>query len=380
MLFERLPCGRFTVHSRPGLDTASAMSSTARHSARLIQRRYRAILPGSCAWLAAWLLGCGSSTTSPAESSLAGDGAVATAGTTMLGLGGSAGSAVNPTGGVSGAPAAASAGASAGGPSIAGAPAGFDSASYDITVLDNVFCETKRKCCAPLTIQNADVLVVCAPSAGAFEPILKGTLVADRRAIQACTAAYQAAAQTCSAVEIRKACRGFVAATQAIGEPCSMRDAAEGQCKSDMGPVACVPTDQSGAAGVCAAFSHGRAGDSCDASCKANGCEFWFVATRAPVGCFESDGLACSDANTDSKKCQPISKRGQPCFLGTCGAGDVCGTSAPTTSNTTLCMAPALLGEYCGGGCAEGLACIGLTCQPDTLGADSRSCDNRINE
>ena len=181
-------------------------------------------------------------------------------------------------------------------------------------------------------------------------------------------------------VEIRKACRGFVAATQAIGEPCSMRDAAEGQCKSDMGPVACVPTDQSGAAGVCAAFSHGRAGDSCDASCKANGCEFWFVATRAPVGCFESDGLACSDANTDSKKCQPISKRGQPCFLGTCGAGDVCGTSAPTTSNTTLCMAPALLGEYCGGGCAEGLACIGLTCQPDTLGADSRSCDNRINE
>jgi hypothetical protein len=362
------------------------MNSTADDSVAAIRMGHRALSVGSCALLAALLFGCGATTTSPGESSSAGVGTVGSGGTTAHGLAGDAGTVVVAAGGVGGSPSPVSAGAGAlaGGTSSAGAPPGFDLASIDITDLDAAFCETKRGCCAPLTIEHAEVLRVCAPSSGALDLILRGLAVADRQAIQACTAAYRAAAQSCNSLDIQNACRGFVAATQSIGEPCLTLDDAKGQCKGDAdtqaGAIACVPTGQPATVnGVCTKLLHGRAGDLCDASCPAKGCQFWSAYnTSAPVGCFESDGLACGYPKDGARKCQAISKRGEACDLESCAGGDVCGSLGPN-SNSTVCMAPALLDQYCGGGCAEGLACGALTCQPyDTLGADDSSCDNHI--
>jgi hypothetical protein len=72
------------------------------------------------------------------------------------------------------------------------------------------------------------------------------------------------------------------------------------------------------------------------------------IILAAPVGCFESDGLACSYAKDRARRCQAISKRGEACDLESCADGDVCESPGPNV-NSTVCMAPALLDQYCRG-------------------------------
>jgi hypothetical protein len=323
--------------------------------------------------------GCGSSTSSPDAAAGAASGGVDAIGgkTGDHTAGGAAALSGTSGGGMSGA-----SGVAGSGPGTSGS-SGFDPAVLDVDKLTVSYCTTVRKCCAGLPVDEAPVLGFCDPATeGVLNLIIAGKIVGNRTAIAACDAAYKAAAESCSAVGIRKACRDFVVASQQVGELCLTADDARGQCQVDGGTAACVPmtTPATGNIGVCTAVKHGALGEHCDLNCPSNGCDTWALvsAVTAPVGCFEMDGLTCSYPYDGLQTCSPIPQRGQACVVGTCAGGDLC-TTADATGGPLFCQARPSLGEPCTNYCSDGLACIKGTCQPDVLGTDRATCENHIN-
>jgi len=250
--------------------------------------------------------GCGSSSSSPGPVPSAGSGAFDANG----GKGGhdSAGAA-GALPGASGAGGTSGASGFAGFSSSASGSSGFDPAVLDVGELTVTYCATVKKCCGALPVDEAFVKVFCDPSTeGTLNLIIAGKVAGDRAAIAACDAAYKAAAESCSAVEIRKACRDFVAGTQKVGEPCLTSEDARGQCKVEGGTAACAPTSvpAMGNMGVCTEVKRGTLGEHCDLNCPASGCDTWVPLVTAPVGCFEADGLTCSYPHDGRQTCSPV--------------------------------------------------------------------------
>jgi hypothetical protein len=141
-----------------------------------------------------------------------------------------------------------------------------------------------------------------------------------------------------------------------------------GDCaKSANATVICTPSATSGTTHVCVVFSHGKAGDSCQANCTtvpySSGptlvCQYLTSLPTASgtASCFTSDGVYCASNSV----CQPLLAVGSPC-----SNTDVCVDAAYCDTTTNTCLAKIALGAscapagsgFCGGACPAPGICV----------------------
>jgi hypothetical protein len=220
--------------------------------------------------------------------------------------------------------------------------------------LVDAFCAAARTCCAeagqPPAALDACEEAVAGDSLN-FRNVARGTLDVDAGALDACVAAYVAAAGSCAIAGVLDACHGIFKGTIADGAACG--DALE--CDRASGPRVCeiILSQGDGDTGTCVDPGRGALGTACGGDCRENGnCSSTFISTDEvnTTLCFEADGLfcrggeecaeliedgqecpdgqGCSSASTCSGNCTPLGGLGAECFFTPdCAQGFICQSS-----------------------------------------------------
>jgi hypothetical protein len=250
-----------------------------------------------------------------------------------------------------------------------GAAGGFELPEVLVELVD-AFCGTARNCCEdagqPPAALDACELAVSAGNLN-FQNVARGTLTVDEDALQACVAAYVAAADSCVIAGINAACRGVFRGTVADGEACS--DGLE--CDRTDGPRICevILSQGDDAPGTCVDPGRGALGTACGGDCRENSnCSSTFISVDETTTtlCFEEDGLycrggeecsallddgeecpdgvGCSSSSLCSTTCEPLAGLDDPCFFTPdCERGLICQAS--------ICVAAPFADAY---------TCVGL--------------------
>jgi hypothetical protein len=247
-----------------------------------------------------------------------------------------------------------------------GGGGGFGGMSGAATPLVDAFCAAARACCAkdgrppgPLTSCEANAAATL-DAAG----LASGTVRLVGAAFDACVAAYQRAATSCTFAEVTTACRGVFIGTLSAGATCTRVS----ECQRDRGPMVCVLIQQTSGVtptvGTCAAAPRGAKGDPCLGSCpRGTDCSVTLVSgePNPPLAvCHEEDGLACSSYQI----CEPLQPEGGDCIYDeTCGTGNYCLPGCePLLTAGTAC-------QY-NRSCGPGYTCATGACAPAPLATD----------
>jgi hypothetical protein len=271
-------------------------------------------------------------------------------------------------GGAAGSSAGAGGLAGAGGVGGAGGAGGMTGSA---TALVNAFCAAARACCAK-DGRPLDPLASCETNAaetfGAAE-IDAGTIRVDGAKLDACVAAYQHAATSCTVTEVLAACHGMFIGTLPAGATC-VRVA---DCRRDQGPMVCVAIQVTSGVtpttGTCQPAPRGKNGDPCLLSCPSgqDDCSTGLISgtPNPPLAlCHEADGLFCDTDQT----CKPLNAPGADCFLDEgCGSGSYC---LPGCQPLIAIGAACQLNRSCG----PGATCASGACAAAPLATDG-ACD-----
>lgn len=239
-------------------------------------------------------------------------------------------------------------------PSLAGSCGGSNNANPDASVggmigtatpLVDAFCAAARACCAK-DGRPLEPLANCEQNAGATfgaAQVSAGTIRVDGAAFDACVAAYQRAATSCTFTEVMTACRGIFIGTLSSGATCTQ----VADCRRDQRPMVCVLIQTTSGVtpttGTCQPAPRGAENDACLASCPiGRDCSIGLLSgmPNPPLAlCYEQEGLFCDSDQT----CKPL----KPLGAAECFYDEGCGT-----------------GNYCLPGC-ERLLTVGAACQYD---------------
>ena len=229
-----------------------------------------------------------------------------------------------------------------GGSTAAGPDAAVGGTLGNATPLVDAFCAAARACCAK-DGRSLDPLASCEASAAASfgaAQVASGTIRVDAPVFDACVAAYQRAATSCTATEAMTACRGMFIGTLSAGASCKQ----VADCRRDQGPMVCemiiTTPGVNPTTGICKPAPRGAENDPCLASCPiGRDCSTGLLSgePNPPLAfCYEQDGLFCDSDQT----CKRLNPLGAACFY-----DEGCGT-----------------GNHCDLGCARNLT-VGATCQ-----------------
>jgi len=231
------------------------------------------------------------------------------------------------------------------------------------------FCAAARSCC--MKEQMPTMLDDCesgyAGRDDTAKALARGTVTLDSAGLSRCLAAYQAAADKCEEVGVIAACRGVVHGTRAEGESCSIGS----ECAGDEAKACLLADSNPGTVGVCRKIPHGKAGDSCEITCRPDENCTWTsygaAPDQPPAVCFEAEGVYC-DRSGDAPRCEPIHAVGTACT-----DFNQCGSAGDCDLDTQTCKALGKLGEACGR-CIPQLTCKDGKCQSPSFTAGP-TCD-----
>ena len=257
-----------------------------------------------------------------------------------------------------------------GGSTPAGPDAAVGGTLGTATPLVDAFCAAARACCAK-DGRSLDPLANCEATAGTTfgaAQVAAGTIRVDGPVFDACVAAYQRAATSCTFTEVMTACPGIFIGTLSSGATC--RHVAD--CRRDQGPMVCVmiittpgvtPTT-----GTCQPALRGAENDFCLASCPiGRDCSTGVLSgsPNPPLAlCHEQDGLFCDSDQT----CKPLNPLGAACFYDEgCGTGNYC---LPGCERILTAGAACQYDNSCG----PGYTCLAGACAPAPLAIDG-SCE-----
>jgi len=207
------------------------------------------------------------------------------------------------------------------------------------------YCNGFGNCCASKGFAfNATVCNTSLNGRITADNICPATGVYDAQAAGDCLAELQSELSSCSTSgNTASACNRICPGTLSPGATCqSDQDCAP----SASGTVLCTPSATSGATSVCVVFSHGKAGDPCQATCTTTAtdsglgvyCHALAIDFDMPVtaSCYASDGLICST----NAVCNQLPTVGSRCAA-------ECAADAYCDFNTALCTAKIALGASC---------------------------------
>jgi hypothetical protein len=241
--------------------------------------------------------------------------------------------------------------------------------------LAKAFCTAARTCCKRdgfyAMEMDLDDCEAKLPSRLRTSPLVdQGIITVDPSRLATCVSAYEKAATACFSTPLSAACQGLWLGTKTEGQACGGTiQFGAFDCMSVNGSAACYWEDDGrypAGAGVCVTLPHGKAGDPCSKSCRANqDCIVDLVGDSAPlpVMCFEEDGLYCA-VSSNPPVCKAFSKIGEPCAhdYQACGRDNYCDWT------NQVCQRAATLGESCaaancadGTGCGTGSRCVELS-------------------
>jgi hypothetical protein len=238
------------------------------------------------------------------------------------------------------------------------------------TPLVDAFCAAARACCAK-DGRPVDPLASCEERAGATfgaAQVSAGTIRVDGPALDACVAAYQRAATSCTFTEVMTACRGIFIGTLSSGAACTQ----VADCRRDQGPMVCVMIQTSSGVtpttGTCKPAMRGAENDPCLRSCPiGRDCSTGLLSgfPNPPLAlCHEQDGLFCDSDQT----CKPLKPLGADCFYDEgCGTGNYC---LPGCERILTVGAACQYNRSCG----PGYTCAAGACAPGPLAIDG-SCE-----
>ena len=257
--------------------------------------------------------------------------------------------------------ASAGAGGSAGAGSGGSRPAGGTFAASGaietaVAPIITSFCAAARHCCSLAGISTTS-LSDCESQFVKRNPILGtasiGEASIDTTAVAACQAAYDEAADSCSAKAVRSACTNILVGKQSEsalcgrgGNPTIFGGMA---CDHTAGATACLwtgDTNDPAVTGICLKIPHGKKGDPCLYTCE-SGVECSFEQMGGPSDtlitlCFEDEGLFCS-GETDPASCQPSVAQGGSCD----SRPDACKSTDYCDSVSKTCKAASTAGQSC---------------------------------
>jgi hypothetical protein len=238
--------------------------------------------------------------------------------------------------------------------------------------LVNAFCATARTCCEKQYSDPID-LDDCEAQFGSrnetVPSLLAGAVELDAQGLEACRAAYAAAATSCEMNPVLQACAGVGHGTRGDGESCHLGS----ECGAAPGPNTCLITEVNSEVGVCAKVPHATVGQRCTFTCrKGEICNFttYGQADSTLALCFEDESLFC-DYEEEQAKCQPIRATGA-----NCEDDDQCGSQGYCDfGGDGKCKARGQLNQDCGI-CVSSLTCVEGKCKSPPF-ASFNTCEGR---
>lgn len=231
------------------------------------------------------------------------------------------------------------------------------------------YCATARACCK----NEADVDLDDCESEFAMKnetvgSLTRGAVTLDIGGLEACRAAYVAAATTCEMNGVLAACRGLVHGKIADGAACSLGS----ECAGKPLPNTCLITEQNGTVGICKATPHAKLNEECFSTARKG--ELYASTTYGAADselamCFEDEGFFC-DYDTQPSKCQALLATGTDCERDEqCGSDSYC-----DYTGSGKCKKRSQLNEPCGldlGYCIPQLSCVEGKCKSPPFAAGS---------
>jgi hypothetical protein len=204
-----------------------------------------------------------------------------------------------------------------------------------------------------------------------IDSVKSGAVVVDARTAEACIAALAAAREDCAAPPPH-ACDGLYVRQRKAGEACT----AAYECAPGERSAGCLFDEPSATVGVCVESARGTNGDPCLGSCPGDTpCSFTTSGvspSSTGATCFGADGLYCDGT---LHVCKPFLSMWDYCDEQVaCGPAAVCYYECyrgPTCFN--LCESHP---NGCGGGgpCELGTTCRAGSCQPAQTFAEALDC------
>lgn len=240
--------------------------------------------------------------------------------------------------------------------------------------LVSAFCAAARACCmegGDIPVKLGDCESTFATKHDTARSLERGVIAIDQAGLAQCLAAYEAAATSCAANPVLKACAGLVTGKLAEGAACETG----AECAAAPGPNACLFADGDDETGICKQTPHGKVGDPCSFTCRpGENCNTSvFGATDSTLAvCFEDEDVYCHypDEAGEVAKCEAILPVGA-----VCEDDDQCGYFAECDLNEGKCKARGREGDDCGR-CISELSCIEGKCKSPPF-ASYNTCEGR---